>query len=226
MADAIKETIHCPSCGRKIGIEIPVMADGVADPQIKTQILEGGFGVYLCLSCEEGIDLTFPFSYHDGSRKLMVELKPEDGEDQELDPKEEKKEQELMQTSSVMENCAMRIAHDKNELREKVLLAEQGRDDRIVELMKPGIFTALFDQVEGNQIMNILYENNEDGECFVVVLDTGDMGTIDFPEEMYQGIQKEYGDLVNTKAPNGTMKEIDNQWASEFVMHFMAKTEK
>lgn len=214
MAKSIRESIACPSCGRDVEVEMYESADGAADPQIKLDILEGAFGLCKCPQCGEMMDLSYQFAYHDGSKKIMIWMMP---------PGEEKNTGEgpavtddMIKASSYMEGCALRKVRDKNELREKVLIAEEGRNDMIIELMKPGVYTALMGQIEGKTITAILYEKNDSGECFVIQLNTGEVGTIDFPEEMYKGIKERYGALIDEE-PKDEMLLVNNQWAADFV---------
>ncbi|MGI6721105.1 MAG: CpXC domain-containing protein [Anaerovoracaceae bacterium] len=219
MAKTTRSTINCPGCGREVTVEMIDSADGVADPQVKEAILEGDFAMYKCPECGEGIDLLYQFAYHDGSKKLLLWMLPpsEDG-DEDVEASED-----FIKTSFLMEDCAMRKVRDKNELREKVLLAESGRDDRIVEVMKPGVYSVLTEKVGGKQIIAILYEKNSDGEYFVIQLDTGEVGTIDFPEEMYDGIKERYGDQIEEATGDAAIQSINNEWAAEFVQNYMVK---
>lgn len=221
MAKTIKEKIACPSCGKEVEVEMIESADGVADPKIKSSILEGTFGITKCPECGDMMDISYQSAYHDGVKKIMVWMMPpgknkDVGEDVVAD-------EDLIKTSSLMEGCALRKVRDKNELREKILLAENNRDDRVVELMKPGVYSALSDQIGERNIIAIFYEVNDEAECFVIQLNTGEIGTIPFPDEMYDGIKEKYIDNIDEATAGDEMLVINNRWAAEFVEKYMTK---
>ncbi|MGI6736086.1 MAG: CpXC domain-containing protein [Anaerovoracaceae bacterium] len=217
MAKYTEMTFVCPNCGREVDIPLLEAVDGVADIELKQMIVDGTFGIYECPECHDRMDINCQLTYHDGSRGLMVWVMPPElsgGEEEEI------ADENLLQTSAVLEQCAQRKVRDKNDLREKVLIAEAGRDDRIIELMKPGVYTALLDQVGERAIVAIYYERG-DGEYFVVQLSSGEVGTIDFPQEMYEEIERRYGDIVRREAGGDEMRVIDNRWAADFVQKYM-----
>ncbi|MEA4923134.1 MAG: CpXC domain-containing protein [Eubacteriaceae bacterium] len=219
MAKSTREMITCPSCGKEVEVEMFESADGAVDPQIRAAILEGRFGICKCSECGNDMDLSYQFAYHDGSKKIMVWLMPpgKDGDTGEGPAADD----DMIAASSLMENCALRKVRDKNELREKILLAEEGRDDRVVELMKPGIYSALMEQLEGKDIVAIFYEKNEK-ECFVVQLNSGEVGTVDFPEEMYEGIKDRYHEQIEESVKE-EMTAVNNRWAADFVGKYMTE---
>jgi len=147
----------------------------------------------------------------------LIWLLPRGSEEESAAPSEE-----LINASNLLEGCAMRKVRDKNGLREKVLLAEHGKEDSVVELMKVGVYAALQEQVGNKKIVAIFFEFNDEGECFVVQLNTGEVGTIDFPNDMYEGIKAEYGEKIQKEIPR-KFSEIDNIWAASFVEKHMTK---
>ena len=98
-------------------------------------------------------------------------------------------------------------------LMEKILLAENGRDDRVMELYKFTVWDQVQDEWPDLEPGDLLYMYDEDGEYLVIwTSDNGEdeMLSIELDEELYQELAKNY--LQHMEVPATHYAEVDQYW--------------
>jgi hypothetical protein len=101
------------------------------DPDLKEKLFSRELFETTCLECGETTSLFYPLLYHDQDAQVMIWLVPPDeGGDPRLDPVT------MNAQAHLFPGYRLRLVASVNELLEKIMLFEQGLDDRVVELTK------------------------------------------------------------------------------------------
>ena len=106
-----------------------------------------------------------------------------------------------------------RVVGNGVSLMEKILLAENGRDDRVMELYKFTVWDQVQDEWPDLEPGDLLYMYDEDGEYLVIwTSDNGEdeMLSIELDEELYQELAKNY--LQHMEVPATHYAEVDQYW--------------
>lgn len=105
--------------------------------------------------------------------------------------------------------------HQSDDLTEKVLAIQNGRDDRIVEMCKYQTLLKFAVHVHGFDLTN-LYYSNEDGKEKIIGINTNGVKAItEFPEETYRLFDEAFRDVLpETRAKYDV---YDTEWADNFI---------
>ena len=98
-------------------------------------------------------------------------------------------------------------------LMEKILINENGRDDRVIELYKFVIWDQVQEEWPDLEPGDLLYMYDEDGEYLVIwPSDNGDDEklTIELDEEMYQDLKGDFLEVM--EIPPTHYAEVDQYW--------------
>lgn len=119
-------SITCKGCGRPQDFTTWTSLNVSLDRRRKQELLNGELTRFVCGTCGWTSEVIYPLLYHDMDATLMVWLWPTDTD---LDASQ------LPDARNLPGYCC-RIVCNRNELVEKILLAEAGFDDRVVEAFK------------------------------------------------------------------------------------------
>ena len=142
-----KTPFKCPACGRRISVNTWISVNVSINPELKTQILDGTFGEGPCPFCGAEGRFLSPFLYHDQQKKIMVGV--------------------MSDFTSAMKNqpkpigYRLRTVKDLGSLIEKILIFDDGMDDRLIELIK-GCMRA---QIHENNV-EMLYAGRDGKKMF------------------------------------------------------------
>jgi hypothetical protein len=130
MSESKKHKIRCPACQHEQEFTLWEAIDATQDPGLKEQLLAGQLNRMTCSQCQEETDIIAPMLYHDSETRLMIWLLPgvqtPTGDDDGLGSQE----------SGMDLIYHFRLVRTLNALKEKVVVAEAGLDDRALELFK------------------------------------------------------------------------------------------
>ena len=129
MSRTINKEITCPACEEKAAAKMWTSINVTLDQQLKESVLDESLFTWTCPQCGSDALLSYPFLYHDMANKFMVYLVPGAKQESLNDAEAESRYPELG-------GVTKRLAADLNELKEKILIFENGLDDRAVELTK------------------------------------------------------------------------------------------
>lgn len=170
------ETIKCPKCHQLSDINIwhSITVSDSAD--LKKDLLSGKINMFCCPSCEYKALFPAPLLYHDEEKSLMLSFSPCTDEET-----KNKLFNEIKQTSAQsgeLENLAgynLRFVYDYNSLLEKILIFDNGLNDKVTEVLKFLILmqkpenadnmTAVFGKLE-NDFLEFLITDKTDGKCY------------------------------------------------------------
>jgi hypothetical protein len=130
MSASHSEKVTCPACHHHQEFTVWDFMDVTDEPERKQQVLTGALMRMTCTQCATETDVIHPLLYHDTEFRLLLWLIPGDG----LPGDHEHKIEEIDATLAATHQ--FRLARTANELKEKIVIAEAGLDDRVVELFK------------------------------------------------------------------------------------------
>ncbi len=206
-----KLELECPGCGAPVKINTMEFVDVQENPELKSQIIEGEFFLTQCEECGDLLLVEYPLTYVDADRKLTVYMEPEHDE-------------EVLENLNSLDIPVTDEDADKNfrlvyngvQLMEKILIAEKGRDDRVIELYKFLIWDQVKEEWPDLEPGDLLYMFDDEEEYLVIwTSDNGDDEklTITLDDEMYDGIEEDYMQYMQIEP--GEYAEVDQDWISE-----------
>lgn len=130
MSSSPVKQVCCPVCRHIQDFTLWNFVDVTDDPERKQALLNGALTRMTCDKCGAETDVIYPLLYHDAEFRLMIWLIPGRGQPGDDEYKIEEIDAALAATHE------FRLVRTVNELKEKVVIAEAGLDDRVVELFK------------------------------------------------------------------------------------------
>ena len=151
------EEMACPRCGKKHNIKKYEIINALEKPDIKQDILQNRIFYFQCDECKLMAPLTYPSFYLDSKKKLMILLAPVI----------ENEEKELMNQWKKEKGFRKRWVDNINDLKEKIMIAENHLDDRVIELVKVEYLRQLEKEMKDDTLMNILFDYSGNEYCFL-----------------------------------------------------------
>ena len=103
-----------------------------------------------------------------------------------------------------------RIVGTRNELREKLVILDEGLDDHVIELMKLIMKVHLQSNDQNLKIEEFLFDIDQEGTRFFAInLGNGEWGHTDFVQDMYDSIAEDMKDIIE----NDDEVVVDFNWA-------------
>lgn len=211
MSKTHTETLKCPQCGESIEFTLWESLNTKLDPEQAALFRSGGQFLVECPKCGARHQVVHPILYHDMEHGMILQLLPGKTRDELLAEAGRLKEstKELLSAYEDLPMPALRMTADPYTVIEKAKLLVNGRDDRIVEIMKLLCLPSLIEQFK-KQV--VLYYDDSEGEDVFAIIDpeTGLVGTLPFMDEVYRMLEKEVDHLGD--GPEGDAV-VDVQWA-------------
>lgn len=164
-----KQNIRCPKCGQMSGITVWNSITVKDSADLKADLLAGKINIFHCPSCSYNALMPTPLLYHDEDRRLMISFSPCS------DPLlGEQLYENVCRTSGEsgelekLEGYNLRFITDYNELLEKLLIFENGMNDKAVEVIKLMI---LMQEPEKAQSRSCRFGKTENGNIEFMVHD-------------------------------------------------------
>ena len=200
-----KVNITCPSCKKKYQFTKWDSINTKLNPELKDKVKSDQLFRAKCPFCDLNTTIDYGFLYHQMENQRMIWYANSD----ENEKSAYDELSSILQTMK-MDNYLVRIVRSRKALQEKIMIFDDGLDDRIIELMKLDIPKIL--DVSNNEVSDISYFSDKTGKYIKFII-KGFSGHIDFPESIY----KENRDLLSSNLPDirDDGPFIDQQWALE-----------
>lgn len=208
-----RETIKCPGCGREMVMELHEFVDVTIDPDYKEKIMNGDFFLVKCPDCGDETLAEYPVMYMDPSKKLTIYMVP--GHDESLLEQLNSLDIPDVETD---DEAVFRVVADSAQLLEKILMADGGRDDRVLELYKAIIVENIREDWPTVTVSDLLYFLDGDEEYFIVWDHqnlAGEQMTVNLDDELYDQLKEAY--LPALSVPAGKYAEVNEAWLAERV---------
>lgn len=162
MSSSHTEKLSCPVCHHAQEFTIWDFVDASAQPELKVRLLAGTLTRMTCEQCGAETDVVHPLMYSDSDYRLLFGLIPGGADTGHLDPRLAEVDPDLASTHQ------LRLVGSPNELKEKVVLADAGLDDRAVELFKLLLRRDTANQIHADDGLLFAGLDQEDGESVLI----------------------------------------------------------
>ncbi len=214
-----KEKIACPYCDHEQDFVSYVNIDVDLEPELKDKIMSDEIFTFKCSECGKKALMAFPCLVSDMEKKYIYWLIANfDDEQKKALDDDLKASMKNENDKKFAEGYTRRIIGSINELKEKILIADEGLDDRVVEIMKILCINEVAEQLNGAQLSEVRFNRKENGGmCFVLIFLDRDPAMIDVTKDMYDKVDKMFAYEIKEKTPKEGFAEIDPYWANEVI---------
>lgn len=211
MSNAIDETINCKGCGWQQSFTIWASLNATLNPEQKQGLIDGSLTRFVCEKCGWSSEVVYSLLFHDMEKQVMTWLIPGEGEPD---------AGEIM--AGPMPAYRLRVVRTRNELLEKILIFDNGFDDRPLEYFK--LLIRAQSEQEGAPLKGPLFfggvtELEEVGVAlrFEHLTDEGAQA-LELPQELYHRICESLADkLPSVESEGGEWLVVDATYASGFL---------
>lgn len=207
MAQDYEATIACGSCGKDYPVPIHQSVNVQRNPELREALLKGDFFKTVCPDCGFEGDLDYPVTYSDMEHRFIIQYCPTQENLEEAKFAMRGQIEALGETFPI-DGFKFRIVTSPNKLREKVMIFEDGLDDRVVEMLKALVMYQMVSQEPDAGISDVFYYSDENCRRIEGV---GEIGmAMDFTDELYES------GLSDFPFPEETVNDalvVDDLWA-------------
>ena len=229
MSEIRKQKKMCPKCGKIVEIGVWDSIEIPYDAPQKDKVLNNTFFRVLCEDCKVLFPVAYPCVYNDLEQRYLIWIAPTMNEKEQSDiatHNDKLKNDNVVRLAQ--KAYRFRIVRSSNELREKIIIFDEGFDDRIIELMKLAYVPAIRKVIgEDTQITGFYFDKHpESGEYqWVVLTDNKEpmFGRIDM--SIYEDMKEKMTDIAEEKTGEGLV-QINVKWASDVMLQYNERMKK
>ena len=219
-----KQIILCPRCGSEENATLWDIVNVQSDPDLKQRLLRKTLQSHECANCGAAFVLAEPMAYHDPDRKLLVAVLPvvePDPDRQEDIPPPDPLVAGRMALAALghepdpEEGYTLRLVIDYNHLIEKIHLADHGRSDRVIEVLKVAISRTPSPDAPASGIEEMPYLTERDGGLFFMIRDgEGAWLQMELDDALYDNVERVMGEALRD---DGEWAVVDTAYAVEAI---------
>lgn len=210
MSRSVEREIACPHCRTPQLFTFWESINAQEDPALKARLESGEVFDFTCPACGRVSRIGYPLLYHDPARKTMIFLADDSERQQAFDILDAL----LMLPASAMAmgGYTIRAVTKPMELSEKILLADRGLDDRVVELTKLMIYVNYLREHPKAFVRQMLLVDAEGLRYLTFVQGDEYPLSTPFTQETYEEIRAQHSPFF-PKAPQENLF-VDLGWAA------------
>ena len=197
MSSFYNEMIECPKCKNKSSFRIWKSINTQLDPEMKEKVKDGSAFTFTCPECNNQTTVDYGFLYHQMEDSIMIAYAPDDASAEMyygLFTGKQKLPKEMENVFAEGEYIT-RITSSVNSLREKIIIFENGLDDRLIEFYKLLVITQISEQLPDDENIALLYSHG-DTPSFEILSPNKYIGSTQFSKEAYDYIVKNMSDMI------------------------------
>lgn len=215
----------CGNCGEEVDVEYWSSVNIKLDPTLKQKMLDYELNIFECPKCKSRSILPFDLLYHDMDKRLWFQLTFAEEIDASLNQQNELIKEMKELTGNVGELMSVdytrRLVTSYEQLVEKVLIFDEGLDDRTLELIK--LVLQIKEQAEGNDIDDSLYftglmDHPDNPEMKIIVFNNEWYAPV---EEWYKSMNKTVDSVIPDQGDK--MHLVDRNFAIGLYEHLKAR---
>lgn len=196
------EELKCPKCGHPHQMRKYSVINVTEKPGMKEDILKNRIFNFDCENCDLVAPLTYESMYLDSKKKLAVCLSTEETDLEQLKNWKKKR------------GMTLRVVDNINDLKEKIMIAENLLDDRVVEIVKIAYLRRLEEEMKEDTLMNILFDYHGNDMYFLVFFERKGIGRMPFDLDLYRTTASKYERQIKAHSTDEFMK-VDMKWAGD-----------
>ncbi|MBR5683385.1 MAG: CpXC domain-containing protein [Ruminococcus sp.] len=207
------EKLKCPKCGKEGDFTAWESISTDDAPEMKERIRNNDAFMWKCPECGNDSVVFFPVYYYQPDKNFLIHFVPEYSQAAENfmknlshDPYDEK--------TPLKSGCHKRVVFNINQLHEKLLILDEGFDDRVIELMKLFIIAEVMNKDKDSKVNEIYLNKEKDGSIkFALLFDGGDWARTEFIRADYDLIVKKF----KVELLSDSEVVINIQWAMNLL---------
>lgn len=185
------ESIKCPKCHQLNDVTVWHSITVNDSTDLKNDLLQGKVNMFHCPSCSHTALMPSPLLYHDEEKSLMISFSP--CEDDKIKAQLFEEIKKTSAESGELDNLtdySLRFVADYNSLLEKILIFDNGLNDKVIEVLKVLILMQKPDSFDN---MTALFGKPEDGMLEFLIHDRTDNAcyTSKVPMESYNTVKEQ-----------------------------------
>ena len=141
------EELECPKCGHKHSLRKYKVINVTEKAKLKEEIMKNRLYQFSCEECEYMAPLTYDSLYVDSRRNIMIYMAPV------MNAEIKAEIAELEQEKGIDK----RLVDNINDLKEKIMIADNHLDDRVIEIIKIMYIDQMKKEMEDDTLLNILF---------------------------------------------------------------------
>lgn len=196
------EELRCPKCGHAHQLKKYSLINVTEKPDMKEEILQNRIFNFDCENCDLVAPLTYDSVYLDSKKKLAICLATEETDREKLGQWENKK------------GMTLRLVDNINDLKEKIMIADNLLDDRVVEIVKIAYLRRLEKEMKEDTLLNILFDYHGSAMYFLVFFQKKGIGRMPFDLDLYRATASQYEKKIKAHSTDTFMK-VDMKWAGD-----------
>lgn len=189
------------------------------DKEQKKRIMKNTFFSVDCEKCGKNNIVSYKCEYNDMEHRYSIRLVPKVAGDVQKDMEEYNKRMKEDKALYFARNgFVQRAVCDSNELREKILIFDEGLDDRYIEIMKLAYYRELAKTLHGDsRVMGIYFDKHgANAYHWVVVLNNRQPFTVEIDMDLYEDVKNRMKERAEEATPEGICR-IYGGWAVDVV---------
>ncbi len=209
MSDLITKIRICPHCGKAHPAKQWRVMDTGKDPLFRQRILAGTMFLDICPKCQAAEAVEYDTLYADPENGLYIALAVTDSSFLDARVQMDLNMESDPDVREALQKTERRVVHSAEELKEKVRIFEDGKDDRIVELVKYTLLAGM--KQEYADLTSLRY--TEEGYCALADGQIKEVKKV--PESVYEMTRMQYEPLLQSEA--GQDLVVDAHWVEHFL---------
>lgn len=153
MSTEISKEVICPGCGARVAARMWTGINAEVNPNLRAEVLDETLFDWKCPQCGHEATLAYPCLYHDKGRRFMVYVLPQEPDEQ--------KAAGIAAQFPQLRGVRKRVTGSLASLKEKILLFEDGLDDRAVEFVKL-LVSLVLERSSGKRVTQGLYVSSDE----------------------------------------------------------------
>ena len=207
------EIIKCPECRTEGDYKVWESINTSDNPELRELVRSGELFMWKCPRCGNDCIVFYPTYYHQPEDKTLIHYIP-DAPYMAINYMKTLTHDPYDENITLEKGCRKRVVTDMNSFREKLLILDNGYDDRVIELQKLFLIAEIQKEDPSKKVEQMYFNREKDGTVnFAIKLEEDQWGRAEFSSGNYEHIAKTF------KTALAADKEvlINTDWALDIL---------